>query len=520
MEKSYSNINHQDPVNHILGFCLASLLSFAFVSAIIMSSLHIFAVTSQEDEVSITVPSSCTMGGNIASGDEHTTTLTPGTYSGDDSDYANGIGKTTLTTFCNDYNGFSIYAIGYTGNTYGNNTLTGTNTGVTIPTGVYASGDTTSKWSMKVNKVTDSTTYNPNNMTITNSFSDWHNVPSTYTQVASYHASTGSSMTDNDLGAKVTTTYAAYVSTNQAADTYQGQVKYTMVHPYNATEPPLTIATADYLQDVESCPASLPEEQVYTLRDSRDNQEYKVAKLKDGKCWMLENLNLAGGTALSATDTDVSSDYIDTFTTGNGLTKNGATIVLPASATKNLNDNNLTDETSFSINHYAYVFNSGNKENCGAMGQNAPCYSYYSWKAASLGSTVNSENTDTQFSICPKKWHLPSSRDGTDSNSDFRAFIIGYGGLDSIATYDSSTIPNGTTIYNSISLNSTPHFILAGYYGNGKFSDGGSIGYYRSATSISNSSARILSLSSNNVSSARGFYRYRGLSVRCLFSGQ
>ena len=223
---------------HKAEFLIAnSMLAILLATGIVMASARVAGVTTQEDEVSITVPASCTISGSITTGQEHNATLIPGTYSGDESDYSNGIGKTTLTAFCNDYNGFAIYAIGYTGNTYGNNTLTGTNTGVTIPTGVYTSGDTTSKWSMKVTKVTDSTAYNPNNMTITNSFNNWHNVPSTYTQVASYHASTGSSMTDDTLGAKVTTTYDAYVSAAQVADTYQGQVKYTIVHPYNASAP-------------------------------------------------------------------------------------------------------------------------------------------------------------------------------------------------------------------------------------------------------------------------------------------
>ena len=36
-------------------------------------------------------------------------------------------------------------------------------------------------------------------------------------------------------GVKLTTTYAAYISKTQAADTYSGQVIYTLVHP--STEP-------------------------------------------------------------------------------------------------------------------------------------------------------------------------------------------------------------------------------------------------------------------------------------------
>ena len=170
----------------------------------------------------------------------------PNTYSGaSGSEYENGIGKTTLTAICNDDNGFSIYAIGYTGNQYSgeNHTkLVGSTTGGAIATKAYASGDTTSNWSMKLTKITDSAeSYNPQNLTISSdtegTFSNWHSVPDAYTKVAEYHANTGSSTTDTTLGAKLETTYAAYISSSQPADTYIGQVKYTMVHPY--TEEPL-----------------------------------------------------------------------------------------------------------------------------------------------------------------------------------------------------------------------------------------------------------------------------------------
>ena len=98
----------------------------------------------------------------------HITSMQAATYSG-----TGGIGKTTLTTFCNDDNGFSIYAVGFTGDTMeGENhtKLVGTSASnnATIPTKVYESTDTTSNWSMKVTKVDDSSqSYNPQNMTIT-----------------------------------------------------------------------------------------------------------------------------------------------------------------------------------------------------------------------------------------------------------------------------------------------------------------------------------------------------------------
>ena len=192
------------------------------------------------DQVNITVPVACTMSGSGMN--SHTATLQNSQYSGDSgSGYENGIGKTTLTVFCNDYNGFSVYAIGFTGDSYDstNHTkLVGANTNETISTAVHSSSDTTSSWAMKVTKVTDGTiAYVPANMSIQNSFDSWHIVPASYTKVAQYHANSGSSATDTTLGGKLETTYDAYVSSTQTADTYTGKVKYTLVHPYDYESP-------------------------------------------------------------------------------------------------------------------------------------------------------------------------------------------------------------------------------------------------------------------------------------------
>ena len=215
---------------------ILALFTITLLSGVVLLSSTTSAESSTAN-AAVTVPEACTMTGSGMN--SHTATITPGTFSASTgSDYENGIGKTTFTVICNDYNGFAIYAIGYTGDSYDdtNHTkLVGSNTNAAIDTAVYSSGDTTSSWSMKVNKVTDSTiSYLPTNMSIQNSFDSWHTIPDTYTKVAQYKASTGSSTTDITLGAKIDTTYAAFIATNQPGDTYMGQVKYTMVHPYDS----------------------------------------------------------------------------------------------------------------------------------------------------------------------------------------------------------------------------------------------------------------------------------------------
>ena len=223
-------------VNHHIELCskiiVLCLLSIVLTTGIMLSS-NITKAESSSANAAVTVPEACTM--TSTNNTPHTATLSPNTASG--SDYENGIGKTTLSVVCNDYNGFSIYAIGFTGNQYeGENhtKLVGSNTGNTISTAVYTNNTTPSNWSMKLTKITDSTeSYNPANLTISTGYDAYHAVPDTYTKVAQYKANTGSSTTDTTLGVKLETTYAAFIASNQPADTYVGQVKYTMVHPYD-----------------------------------------------------------------------------------------------------------------------------------------------------------------------------------------------------------------------------------------------------------------------------------------------
>ncbi len=229
--KKVNHYNNILPVGILLGLtAIAGLLLTSKASSAESTSAN----------AAVIVPEACTMTSHNDT--PHTATLSPSTYSGaSGSEYENGIGKTTLTAICNDSNGFAIYAIGYTGNSYDseNHTkLVGSSTERTIDTAVYTNNDTPSNWSMKVTKITNSSeSYNPQNMSILNSFDSWHVVPANYTKVAQYHANTGSSVTDSTLGAKIETTYAAFIAPNQPSDTYIGQVKYTMVHPY--TEAPL-----------------------------------------------------------------------------------------------------------------------------------------------------------------------------------------------------------------------------------------------------------------------------------------
>ena len=221
------------------------LASAALVSGGLLASGVVSADDSGADRINVIIPSACTLTGTGNS--SHTATVSPNSYQAD-------IGTTTLKAICNDADGFAIYAAGYTGDTVGdtNSTkLVGANTNQLISTGIGTSGD--SQWAMKL--ATDSGAAYP--ITIESapnvsgganaSFASYHVVPSDYTKVATRLSATDGG--ENATGSVLTTTYAVNISSAQVSDTYNGKVKYTLVHPNDAPTP------VEPLKDTD-CPAN------------------------------------------------------------------------------------------------------------------------------------------------------------------------------------------------------------------------------------------------------------------------
>ena len=243
------------------------LLTTVLLSGLVLSSSIVSADNdSVVDEINITVPVSCTMTGT--SMDSHSTEIQNGLYK-------DNIGTTTLHAFCNDNEGFAIYAAGYTGNEIGatnSNKLveTSASNNATITSGLAttAGNPDVSNWAMKLAISQDSgDTTSTNAFTIDSapnvdlpsqaeqsatqaSFSEYHVVPNEYVKVA--HKNSMTDMTAITGGVKLTTTYAAYISKTQPADTYSGQVIYTLVHPSNYEAPIANPATLDTGKTVNS----------------------------------------------------------------------------------------------------------------------------------------------------------------------------------------------------------------------------------------------------------------------------
>ena len=265
---------------------------------------------SSVDNLTIDLPASCTLKSDIATGDDHYASVVSG-------EWKQGIGKTTITTFCNDANGFDIYAVGASDNTEGTTYLASSvGSNYNIPTNVHHDGDTASSWAMKLDTVQGGQ-YNP--IPVSGMFGNYIAVPSDWTKVAYRDANAGPmSMDENTGGSSFTTTYEVYVNSIQPAGTYTGAVKYVVLHPSVAQRPTLT-TIEDALDSAVGTKTTYKGKQYYKMQDMTkaicdavnvigggsqiqllddrtnldgDKRLYWVAKLDDGNCWMTQNLDL------------------------------------------------------------------------------------------------------------------------------------------------------------------------------------------------------------------------------------
>ena len=410
---------------HTNKHCLLVLVLFlTLASGIVLLSSTVSADNdSVVDEINITVPVSCTISGTGMT--SHNASINNGLYEDD-------IGSTTLHAFCNDADGFAIYAAGYTGDEVGgtnSNKLVGTiaSGNAIIETGLAttAGNPDVSNWAMKLTATQDSgDTTGINAFTIDSapntsggadaSFTQYHVVPNEYTKVA--HKNSGTDMTVSTGGVKLTTTYAAYISKTQPADTYSGQVIYTLVHPSDAPDPgPKSIDTAITLQDVTFCKDTLVEGQVYTLIDSRDNQEYKVARLADGKCWMLDNLALDPTDAntaanMSASNTNATAEAIMNYLNG-GSSNVGWSNIAVANATSGFSSFTAPNINNAYRNTLVTSYGPASTNGQAKMGI------YYNYCAATVGTYCFTSGSDADIpdtiidapqDVCPVNWRMPT----------------------------------------------------------------------------------------------------------------
>ena len=227
-----------------------------------------------------------------------------------------------------------------------------------------------------------------------------------------------------------------------------------------------------------------------TLSDIREaNKAYIVRKMADGNCWMAENLKFELQANKTYTGVNNTTGNTITFSTG-AICGNGNT---NAACIMNGNTAENTDTSSEWYGEW-----------------------YYSWYAATAGSGTESMTTnsgDTQNSICPAHWRLPTNYTNTSypsggADKSWGTLVKAYG--------ISPNNHNSDTEYKT--LEAFPFSLpRAGYFYFGAFQNSGG-GLWWSATAYSAAtSAYRLGFSTTVVQPQNGLnYKYNGFNVRCV----
>ena len=279
---------------------------------------------------------------------------------------------------------------------------------------------------------------------LTNNIADnttaYSGIPTTGTIIKSTGTATPESG-DYAYGDTYYLSFGTKIGTSLPAGVYSGSVNVSVVAN------PVTLRSLydlTYMQEMTPAICDNTKEH-YTkqLIDNRDGKKYWVAKLKDGRCWMTQNLafdikvNADGTSNVKAADSDVASDWNTTLSTG--------VFYPPAQTRTALTFESIADSNvSWNTGEWVITNPSDTDEYCGDSSSIGYCSNmtnvagwsptltatatssvntadhsydahylignYYQWNAAvaGTGDPNEDEEFDATSSICPKGWTLPN----------------------------------------------------------------------------------------------------------------
>ena len=244
------------------------------------------------------------------------------------------------------------------------------------------------------------------------------------------------------------------------------------------------VASAGDMQSFTGC-ASMNNGDITALTDTRDGSTYAVAKLADGKCWMIENMRLNPTTA--------------EITAAN--TNNPDTTFLASLANLTASEAACSDDNATCTDRIVFILNNINRElNPSSSVTNAPAswYNYgvyYNWYTATAGNGTYAKSSGTAAGdLCPSGWHLPTS----GNNGDF-------GTLNTVANSGSTNADNGFRSYPN-------NFVYSGDVGTA-ISGRGSNGRYWTSGAKDNKNAYRLGIPTKRLSE---YKKWDGFAIRCV----
>ena len=269
-----------------------------------------------------------------------------------------------------------------------------------------------------------------------------------------------------------------------------------------------------YMQDITSSNSAtvlsaLTTNNTYQIKDNRDNETYCVAKLADGKLWMLDNLalDLTDSTILnnlSSDNTNASTGlpYLkgdstrDPNTDANGQYATAAVSNWTSSLSYSAPLVNITDK---------YVVPTDATSRAGGYKVGG----YYNYCAASAGSYCYGNGTSQGTSsgnvtedICPAGWRMPT----VNTSGEFSALAN--------AIYGSTSSTSDAIAY--ANYRSALHLPLSGNFLSGSASNQGSSGYWWSSTRGNNDVMPNLGVNTSTINPANTSSRLVGSSLRCV----
>jgi uncharacterized protein (TIGR02145 family) len=268
--------------------------------------------------------------------------------------------------------------------------------------------------------------------------------------------------------------------------------------------------TADY----DSAYGGINDNNTIVLTDTRaGGQDYRVRKMPDNKCWMIDNLKLPAGTydgtdtALNGYVNSVELTHTNNISNTNPYTNPTDTYFYDPSEYEECFDGQTTN----------LVYNANSLTGCGYR---------YNWIAATATSNfaLSQDGNTAQASICPAGWRLPTARSGTTADS-----------TDTTSTYADLAVLNmsmakGTLSLGAITSDATtiPNWQPTGLFegtfagiiwGGNTRRDIGIVGYYYSSTHGPDTYYRQLLIDQDETmpgNSGGDTPSWTGLSVRCV----
>ena len=180
---------------------------------------------------------------------------------------------------------------------------------------------------------------------------------------------------------------------------------------------------------------------VIDVVDTRDNNIYKVGKLRDGNCWLLDNLRLdpvASQANINENNTNAPSSVISKFYAENGGRVDGdsSTDRYATSKVKYFSGTGTYDEPlAFSGYNNRTITDTDKTDISGS--ENWKFGTYYNFCAMTIGSYCYGSGTndggaaldrpdtliDAEYDICPANWRLPTGTQYGESQAFYKLYF-------------------------------------------------------------------------------------------------